>query len=283
MALPGLMAGLVACSTAPYSYIPYPDTVYVPRPDEVDSDLSREQLREMYTTSPNRDPDGRGELYTLWTNSTMVLMAERMYVLLEEENRIAYARTDAEQQRVLDRLKVFFQERLLISGYLLSNLPEGAQAEWYFPEGIYLLDDRGRKFLPFEARERSGKSILARALRSEFGLPGDYLAGSRPAIILPEGVHLLDAQGNKFQLEHSEKTEVDRIRPNNNVDSFVGYPVLIFPKEAITAGTKAITLYFAYFGRRMSFTWIFDHNYVPNRRRESREHGEGFERMWRNQ
>ena len=231
---PILAAVLTGCVLTPSYVLPYPDTVYVPHPDNLDGDLPVDKLNEIYTTSPNRDPDGLRPLNTMERNSQMTLIVEPIVVDKERRNRIAYARTDSEQQVVMDAHKRYFQEHVLFQGTLLSVFAEGVTPDWYQPEGIYLLDDKGRKFLPLKVEVEPKQSYIPLFRGGEFG-----------------SLH-------------------------------IGYPVLVFSKEAISAETRAITLYFAIFQSRAAFTWVFDENYDPRRQRETRDHGKGFDRMWRN-
>lgn len=233
LVLPGLLLALAGCNLAPYAYLPYPETVYAPHPHRLDTGLGEAKLREMYTASPNRDPDGLGALQTIERNSQMTLMVEQMMIDREQRNLTAYSRTDAAHERILNDHKEFFRDNVLFHGILLSAFPEGVIPDWYLPEGIYLVDDKGRKFLPRKVEKLPENSYIPQVRVSEFG----------------------------------------------GLD--IGYPRLVFPGEAITGETRAVTLFFANIQRRAAFTWVFDESYSPGRHRESREHGKGFNRMWR--
>lgn len=223
---------LTGCITAAY-ILPYPDTVYVIHPDKLGGALSEEKLREMYTVSPNRDPDGWGALATMERNSQMTLMVKQTILAIERGNRLAYARSEAEQRKILNAHEEFFRSHVLFHGILLGVFLEATKPSWYLPEGIYILDDQGRKFLPVIAEE------------------------------LPE------------------RSYNPLVRPSKSGELYIGYPRLVFSKAVISAETRAITLHFARLRQRVAFTWIFDEGYVPNRERDSREHGKGFNRMWR--
>ncbi len=221
--------------------IPRPDTVYVDPPGQVEPGLTEGELWERYTTSPNRNPDGLGVLPAMWLNSRMTLVVKELRLERERGNRIAYARSDAEQEAVLQRLEAHFDRYIVFEGTIISDIPKLADATWYTPEGIYLLDDRKRKFLPVSVK--SHESVFT-----------------------------------AHQLFHVTRFS----NVTTSVPHTILFPYLLFPAEAITPETRAITLYFAAFQRRLSFTWVFDESYVPETTDYSPEHGRGFQRMWRN-
>ena len=223
--------------------IPYPDTVYVPHPMEADLNLSISELREMYTTSPNRDPDGLGELPTLWRNSHITLNVWESARKRELQNRFAFARTDAEQAKAMRETEAFYRENVVLDGILKSDFRQGADLDWYLPEGIYLQDDRGRKFLPKAIQDGPGKFIH----------------------------HFYSVNRN---------SELLGVSPDTCWVTTFRYPFILFSGEAITPETRAVTLYIATWQRRMSFTWIFDPEYVPERRSGGPGLRDGFNRMW---
>ena len=199
--------------------IPRPEIVYVPHPDRVPSDLTAEELLEFYAASPNRNPDGLGVLPTVWLQSRMMLVVREVQIDHERRNKLAYARSDEEQAAALRKQEQYFRERVLFEGWFIGDSIGAVQPEWYLQEGVYLIDDRGRKFLPLAVGNQVDPSYykLIKKLKWEQGV-----------VIIPES-----------------------------------YPRIEFPKSAITPQTKAVTLYFAALYRRMSFTWVFDPDYVP--------------------
>ena len=189
-----VFAGGACTPPPPGAFLPYPDTVYAPHPFQVDASLSESELREMYTVSPNRDPDGLGVLDTMELNSFITLMVKEMALAREEQNRAAYARSSVEHQAVMQEHEVLFRENVVFTGILRSDFAEGAKADWYLPEGVYLIDDRGRKFFPKDVGQLSRKSFLPRVRSSEFGklhigypnilFPGDAIRADTRSITL---------------------------------------------------------------------------------------------------
>ena len=239
--LAGLVWALGGCSPLPES-IPYPDTVYVPRPMAADPKLSGRELMEMYSTSPNLNPDGLGEFTIAWANSHMTLQVWEVARKRQLKNRVALARSDAEQEKAMREMEAFHRKFLVFSGNLKSYFHPGSKPESYQPNGIYLVDDRGRKFLPQVLGNGRGNTIPTFRTVNQKSLRG------------PSG---------------------------ENLSTTFRYPYLLFPAEAITEKTRAVTLYFAARQKRMSFTWVFDPQYVPERRSGGAGLPEGFERMWR--
>jgi len=100
------------------------------------------------------------------------------------------------------------------------------------------------------------------------------LLSDRPRLVdakwyLPKGLYLMDDQGRKFYpvkinpgqarffLETSRISHPPGSR-NSGPGPSRGYPEIVFPGDAITQSTRAVTLYFAAYQKRVSFTWIFD-------------------------
>ena len=234
-----LAAGLAAACAVSQPIAPFPDSVVVPPPARVDGALSYEELREAYTTSPNRNPDGLGVFFPVDARSYMTLWSWALERKREEVNRLAYARTDADHETVLRRAQTFHADQVVFQGLLLANGQEFVDARWYLPEGIYLVDDAGRKFMPTQVAESLIRSELRIVLRRS-------------------------ATGGAVDA---------RARAE-------GFPVIVFPAEAIGERTRAVTLFFAAAGRRFSFTWIFDSAYVPQRQALRPEHGGGMDRLF---
>ena len=82
------LAMLSGCSfNAPYAYIPYPDTVIVTHPRQVEDGEPEDKLRERYTVSPLRNPDGLGTMITIEPNSQMTLIVLQMDLDRQARNR----------------------------------------------------------------------------------------------------------------------------------------------------------------------------------------------------
>jgi hypothetical protein len=215
---------LSACLTG-RPVMPYPERVLVPRPG-AQAGLTFEELREANTASPDRDPDGLGVFEAIEPRSVMTLWTGELEAKRQEANRVAYARSEAEQAAALAQAREFHTRHVVFHGRLLAAVPELARAGWYLPEGVYLVDDQGRKFKPELVDE--GKLTSERLI---------YL----PPV-------------SAF----SSTAEIPRW--------VTGYPMLVFPGQAITPETRAVTLYFAAAGQRFGFTWIFDPGHDPARR-----------------
>jgi hypothetical protein len=159
-----MMVVLAGCTSA-VPVTPYPEPAYVPHPLHVPPGSSYEALMELYSTSPNRNPDGLGVLDTVWLNSRLTLLTWETARAREASDRIAYARDDAEQRRVLAEQQALFDRSWIFEGILLGDLPKALQVAFYLPEGIYLMDDRGRKFLPLSAKDLESAAPLVAASR----------------------------------------------------------------------------------------------------------------------
>lgn len=218
--------------------MPYPERVVVPRPG-AEREMSFEELREAYTASPNRDPDGLGVFEAIEPRSLMTLWTGELEARRQEANRVAYARGAAEQAAALAQAREFHARHVVFHGMLLAAAPDLARAGWYLPEGLYLVDDRGRRFPP----ERVDEGTLT----------------SERLIYLPP------------VSAFSSTAEIPRW--------VTGYPMLVFPGEAITPETKAVTLYFAAAGLRFGFTWVFDPAHEPTPQRPGPPAGRGMGRL----
>ncbi|HKI99958.1 MAG TPA: hypothetical protein VKB51_15895 [bacterium] len=175
-----LAAALPAACTTTGPIVPYPDVVHVPNPLRLPEGPAREDLLERYSASPNRNPDGLGVLGTIWLNSRMTLVTWPQAQAREARNRIAYARTPAEQQRVLTQAHALYAEHWVFEGVLLGDVDSAVSVDFYQPDGIYIVDDRGRKFLPVAARDADP---LTRAqVHSRYG-DAHY---AYPRLIFPE-------------------------------------------------------------------------------------------------
>jgi hypothetical protein len=219
---------------------PFPDSVVVPPPGQIDANQTYDDLREQFSTSPNRNPDGLGVVESLEARSRMTLWPYELEAKREEANAVAYQRTPQDQETVLARVRDFHAAHVVFEGVLLSTVKEFADARWYLPEGIYLVDDRGRKFKPLAVDEDRVKT--------------EYLVYLPPVS------------------QYSTTADIPRWS--------TGFPRLVFPGEAIGPQTKAIVLYVAAAGRRISFTWIFDSAYVPSRQNLGPAQGAGMHRLF---
>jgi hypothetical protein len=210
IALPWLAILLAACTTAG-PIVPYPDVATVPHPLRLPQGGDPDELLELYSVSPNRNPDGLGVLDTIWLNSRVTLVTWQTAQAREALNRVAYARSEAEQAQVLADARELYGEHWVFEGVLLGDVQAAVSVDFYRPEGIYIVDDRGRKYLPIAARD-ADPLTTARAV-SRFG------------------------------------------------EAHYAYPRLVFPKETLTAGTRAVSLYFAALNKRLRFTWVLDPDY----------------------
>jgi len=188
---------LAACATA-VPVVPYPDVVQAPHPLGLAEAADAEAVLETYSASPNRNPDGLGTLDALWLNSRMTLVPWPVARAREAANRLAYARTAEEHERVLAEARALYAQHWVFEGLLLSDVPAAAQVDFYLPDGVYLVDDRGRRFRPQVARN-ADPLTTARAV-SRFGeahYGGDHggdargvpvLRGAEPAPALHVGL-----------------------------------------------------------------------------------------------
>lgn len=209
----GMLAGLggISACTGPVPTTPYPTVVRVVHPEQAPVGKSYEDLEELYSASPERNPDGLGVLRSIWLNSRITLLTWPALKDQVEKNRIAFARDKSEHQLALRQARALFDKQWVFAGILLGDFDETLEVEFYEPHGIYLIDDKGRKFLPLSVEDRD--PLIQSAVRSRIGV-GRYTL-----------------------------------------------PLLIFPKQAITSETRAISLYLAALHRRVRFSWIFDPNY----------------------
>ncbi len=204
---------LAGCGWRPM--VPHPQVVYVPFPWEVDSELEMEEIEKMYSASPDSNPEGLGELETVWGQSFMTLEVWEYRRQLEEKNKLAYARTVTEQTIVLEEGESHYRNNVVFSGIVVGRHEEYLQMDLYGPEGIYLMNDQGEKFLP--ALVENVDPILA---------------------------------SDKYDFGEFGETRWE-------------FPHIVFSFE-VTPNTRWIRLYLAIFQKRMSFTWVFDPNYVPD-------------------
>ena len=220
------VVGAGACSSV-VPIAPHPTHVVVPYPDNAPATMDWEEIREMYTVSPIVNPDGLGDLETVRERSYMTLVPWEAERQVEEVNRVAYARTPDEQREVLIRGQAFYENNVTFEGLVMSDHDRVYDFEFYTPEGIYLLDDKGEKFYPLEIEDR------------------DPLIASELEIAYNEVVFA----GGPFGWWGETL--------------YIGFPRIMFPGHAITKDTRAVTLYLAVFRKRMAFTWIFDPTYMP--------------------
>lgn len=220
-----LLSGCVA--TRPFT--PFPQSVVVAKQGQVDGKRSYDDLRDAYTTSPNRNPDGLGTFEAIEPRSRFTLWVGELEAKREEANRVAYARSPEEQAAALAQAHQFHAEHVVFEGQLIAPTAEFTNARWYMPEGVYLVDDQGRKFKPERVDEGAPKS---------------------ERLIYMPPVN-----------QYTSTADIPRW--------VTGTPRLVFPAAAITEQTKAVTLYFAAAGLRFSFTWIFDPRFTPGGSPES--------------
>jgi hypothetical protein len=163
-----LLAALSGCLTsAPLA--PHPTVVYVPHPDQADPSLDMETLREMYTASPDVNPDGFGSMDWIWDQSYMTLL---VWPVAEKEQELAgraFARTEQEQRQSIEATRLLLDNFAVFEGFLVGDFSQLLDMEVFKPEGIYLLNDRGEKFYPVFAE--TGKWTVPQfgAGISEFG------------------------------------------------------------------------------------------------------------------
>ena len=223
-----LLSGCI--SSAPI--IPHPTVVRVPYPEDVSPTWNREVIEELYSVSPLLNPDGRGNLKVIFDQSFLTLVAWEGVRQIEELNKLAYARTDEEQYRALEERERFYKNHVVFKGIFVGNFADVVKPELYSPDGIYLIDDKGNKFDP---------------IRSESLDP------------------LVASEMDAYMSDGSEEREAFLWW---STMTYYGFPRIVFPAEALTRETRALTLYLAIFQKRISFTWIFDPEYeLPERLR----------------
>lgn len=228
-----LVAALVVAGCATQVPLaPRPSVKLVPHPTESPAGGSLEELQETYTVSPRRNPDGFGVFTAVWAQSYLTLVPWELERLRQERARVAFARTAEEQARVVAEREAFFRDHLVFEGVWLGDRAEPLNPVFYLPEGLYLLDDRGRKFLPLSA-----------------GVIAPQTTSSEPTSFGTA----LEAYQYGARVDTSQFGTARHSRP-----------VIVFPGEAVDAATRAISLYVATPERRMRFTWVFDPTYeVP--------------------
>jgi len=219
----------------------YPSTVRAPHPDRVPPGAEREELEEMYTAGPElaRHPMERES--ALLPLSRVTLVVWELNLLEAEVHREVYARSGAEQRTVVARNRALFDAHLVFRVYLHGLTRDSVDIESYLPEGVFLLDDRGRKFRP--------SPVSSPALKR--------LENLIPTRINREG----------------------EVEPG--VPHWAGTNVLFFPRAAIGPDTRAVTLYFARPFYRVGFTWAFDESYEAAERTGRARYASGMKRLWR--
>ena len=223
-----LLSGCI--SSAPI--IPHPTVVRVPYPEDVSPTWNREVIEELYSVSPLLNPDGRGNLNVIFEQSFLTLMPWEAVRQIEELNELAYARTEDEQNRVLEERERFYKNHVVFKGILVGDFPDVVKPELYIPDGIYLIDDKGNKFDP----------ILSESLD--------------PLVASELDTYMADGKDERIEFLWF------------GTMIYYGFPRIVFPDEALTRETRALTLYLAIFQKRISFTWIFDPEYeLPERLR----------------
>ena len=148
--------------------VPAPQVVRVVHPHQPQPNKSMKELFYAYTTSPNRDPDGQGVLPIFWPQSQATLVVESLARQWEAGNKTAFARNDEQQQTAEETIAKNHRESVVIHTVLFADHPPAADPEWYLPEGIYLLDDKGRKFVPKKITPQDAEFIFHYSLLSTF-------------------------------------------------------------------------------------------------------------------
>lgn len=173
------LMSFVGCA-GPIPVTPFPKVVWVAHPEKAPRDISHEDLMEMYSASPERNPDGLGAFRLVWLNSRMTLLTWPAMAIRLERNRIAYAMTKSEQGKRLAQAKALFEKHWIFEGLLLGDLSEGLKVEFFQPDGIYLIDDSGQKFLPLSVKNRD--PLTRPVIRSRIGT-AHY---SLPLLVFPK-------------------------------------------------------------------------------------------------
>lgn len=223
-----------------------PKMVSVPHPDRVDPDTTLADLQTMYTASADDDPAGLGPWDLFYHDSSFTLSVWEMERRELERDRIAFARTPEEHAAKLEQEKGVYRQFVVFQGELTGRFKEGVSARAYENiQGIYLLDDTGRKFYPVSMEDNYKNSVEGNRLYRQ--KEGDYTF---------------------------------KERNGDAVTVYTAYPRLIFPGEALTAKTRSVSLFFASGGRLAKFSWVFE---GPNRAvgGSPGETRRGAARMWR--
>jgi len=142
---------------------PYPSITRAPHPLRVPAELAFTELEALYTVSPDRNPDGLGQFELLWPQSFLSLRVWELERVGEEQERIAYARSEEEQRTRSREREQFYRNRVVFKGLWISYFKEPVDPTWYSSGGVYLVDDRGRKFYPLQAEQTARE--LHRELR----------------------------------------------------------------------------------------------------------------------
>lgn len=198
--LPALVALLSGCLTAK-PLVPHPTVVYAPHPDRVDPSLDKETLREMYTASPDVDPDGLGPVGWIWDQSSMTLVVWPLEAQRQELARIAQSRTVQQHRDKLVAARRIVQDHLLFEGVLLGDFAAPLKAERYLPENIYLIDDRGNKFYPVAAGAPEPEIPQDVGERGEFG----QAFYNYPVLVFPRWALLPETRSLSLYFATSER------------------------------------------------------------------------------
>jgi hypothetical protein len=180
-----LLAALSGCITlAPLA--PHPTVVYVPHPDQADASLDMETLREMYTVSPDVNPDGFGSVEWIWEQSYMTLVVWALEEKRLELERLSHARSGQEHRQVRGGAELKVKYQVMFEGFLIGDFARPLDPAFYLPESVYLIDDRGQKFYPVFAG--ADEPVLPAFTASEFGAAFHSYARIRfpGGAILPE-------------------------------------------------------------------------------------------------
>lgn len=166
--LAALLVLLSACVSA-VPLAPHPTVVYAPHPDQADPSLDMETLRETYTASPDVDPDGLGPIEWIWDQSYLTLIVWPLVEKRQERERIAQAWTEQQGRDRRVAARALYEDGLVFEGFLVGDFAPFLEVERYLPESLYLINDRGEKFYPVDARSADPLIAPLAGERSEFG------------------------------------------------------------------------------------------------------------------
>ena len=177
-----LLAGMAAC-LGPVAATPSPRVAMVPHPSQPPPpglDWDDEERTQAHTVSPHRNPDGLGTLTLIWPQSQMTLLSWELREALEERRRIAFARDAATHSAAMEQARALHREYWIFAGLLVGDNAKAVQPEFYMPDGIYLLDDQGRRFAPAEVSHDT--LMTGERNVSRFGASH----ASRPVLLFPK-------------------------------------------------------------------------------------------------
>ncbi|MDH5750782.1 MAG: hypothetical protein OEZ59_00005 [Deltaproteobacteria bacterium] len=226
--LPVFAAGCLAARPL----APHPSVVYVPRPGQINSTLGEDELQTMFTTSPDRNPDGLGVYELIWPQSSMTLVPWELQRFREERRKTAYARSESEHEQALSDMEKTFGNHVIFQGYLISYFSRFTEPGFYEPEGIYLLDDRGRKFKPVktgtgyrdyqqEIRLReTGAGYKLEESAYHFGYPHLYFPGD--ALTPQTKALMLFFAASDKRIRFTWIFDPDYVVPGGSVDAHMG-------------------------------------------------------------